>query len=75
MIETVKRADRGDGLIVRLYESFGGRRRVRLRTAFPLGAAMRTDLLERPIGPAALVAGEVELLLAPFEVVTLLLTS
>ncbi|MDT0347311.1 alpha-mannosidase [Streptomyces litchfieldiae] len=76
VVETVKLADdRGGDVVVRLYESAGGRAAGRLVTGFPLASATVTDLLERPLGesPDRPVAadGGVELALRPFEIVTL----
>jgi len=72
VVETVKAADDGRGLIVRGYESLGGGRRVRLLPGVACSAAIRTDLLERD-GDAVLVAvdGAIELAVRPFELVTL----
>jgi alpha-mannosidase len=46
VIETVKQAEDGQGLIVRLYESQRRRAEFILATAFPLAGAWRTNLLE-----------------------------
>jgi alpha-mannosidase len=72
VIETVKAADDGRGIIVRGYEALGGRRRVRLRAGQTCTAALRCDLLERDGGPVALDAdAAVPLTVRPFELVTL----
>ncbi|PPF66903.1 alpha-mannosidase [Clavibacter michiganensis] len=76
VIEAVKLAeDRSGDLVVRLYEARGGRERtvVRVDPDAGLGAAHRTDLLERPVdGAPAHAAGEpVEITLRPFEIATL----
>ena len=74
-VEAVKLADDGSGdVIVRLYESLGGRATATLTANFPLAAATRTDLLERPLAPAATEGDAVPLSLRAFEVVTLRLT-
>ncbi len=72
VVETVKAADDGRGLIVRGYEALGGRRRVRLVPGVVCTAAVRTDLLERD-GAEVPVAddGAIELTVRPFELVTL----
>ena len=72
VVETVKAADDGRGLIVRGYEALGGRRRIRLVPGVACTMAVRTDLLERdgddiPVDPG----GAVELTVRPFELVTL----
>ena len=46
VIETVKQAEDGQGLIVRLYESQRQRGEFTLTTGFPLAEAWRTNLLE-----------------------------
>ncbi|MEW1637000.1 glycoside hydrolase family 38 C-terminal domain-containing protein [Streptomyces sp. NPDC093801] len=75
VVESVKLAeDRGGDVVVRLYESRGGRARAVLTAGFPVGGATETDLLERPLPPTAVGAatpsGEVPLNLRPFQIVT-----
>ncbi|MFB8140702.1 alpha-mannosidase [Streptomyces parvus] len=74
VVEAVKLADDGSGdVIVRLYESLGGRATTTLRTGFPLATATVTDLLERPLTdePAPPVTDDrVALALRPFQIVT-----
>ncbi|MFD7553222.1 alpha-mannosidase [Streptomyces sp. NPDC059835] len=75
VVESVKLAeDRGGDVIVRLYESLGGRARATLTADFPITAAVESDLLERPldgmaVGDAA-PDGTVALTLRPFQIVT-----
>jgi alpha-mannosidase len=72
VVETVKVADDGRGIILRGYESLGGRRRVRLSPGVPCTAAVRTDLLERDGDNVVVEAGgAIELTVRPFELVTL----
>lgn len=75
VVSAVKLADDESGdLVVRLYESTGGRARARLTTGFEAAGLAVTDLLERPL-PDAVVPelrdGAVELSLRPFELITL----
>ncbi|GAB3174106.1 hypothetical protein GCM10027162_19140 [Streptomyces incanus] len=63
--------DASGDVVVRLYESRGGRAAGTLRTGFPLGAAMVTDLLERPLEPADTDGDAVPVALRPFQVLTL----
>jgi alpha-mannosidase len=78
VVTAVKLADdRSGDVVVRLYESHGGRARTRLTTGFPLAAATVCDLLERSPGaaePLPVEAGGVELRLRPFEIITMRLT-
>ncbi|MPY51028.1 alpha-mannosidase [Streptomyces acidicola] len=74
-VEAVKLADDSSGdVVVRLYESRGGRAEGVLRTGFPLAGAQITDLLERPLEAAATEGNAVPVALRPFEVKTLRLT-
>lgn len=75
VVESVKLAeDRGGDVIVRLYESRGGRAHATLAAGFPLSAAIESDLLERPLEGTAVSApapdGTVPLTLRPFQIVT-----
>ncbi|MCF3129381.1 alpha-mannosidase [Streptomyces olivochromogenes] len=72
-VEAVKLADdRSGDVVVRLYESRGGRAQGVLRTGFPLAGAQVTDLLERPLRDAELDAGDaVPVTLRPFQILTL----
>jgi alpha-mannosidase len=70
-IETVKTAEDGKAIIVRLYEAHGGRKRVTLRTSLPVREAWTTDLLEQEISQLGLQAGAVAFDIVPFEIVTL----
>ncbi len=71
VIETVKAAEDGDGVIVRLYESLRRRGPIRLRTGFPLAAAWRANLLEENQRELDCQADGLELVVRPFEIVTL----
>jgi alpha-mannosidase len=71
VLTAVKAADDGNGTIVRGYESFGGRRTVRL-TVEGAAEVLPVDLLEDPSGPSmAVTDGTVELPLRPFQLFTL----
>ena len=69
VVEAVKLAEDGtQDVIVRLYEARGAHARGRLRPDFAIVGAMRTDLLERPLGEQP--ADPLELDLRAFELVT-----
>lgn len=69
IIETVKRAERAHGVVLRLYESLGRPTTTALRVDLPYRRARETDLLERPSGEADLG----RLVFRPFEIKTILL--
>ena len=69
VIETIKPAEAGTGVVLRLYESLGRGCVTELRTRIRHSRAVATDLLERPLGDASLE----ELTFRPFEIKTILL--
>jgi len=71
VVETVKVADDGDGLIVRLYEAHNQRGPASLVFAQPVAQAVEVDLLERAIGSVAVADNRVSFDVRPFEVKTL----
>ncbi|MBK9714898.1 MAG: alpha-mannosidase [Kouleothrix sp.] len=71
VVETVKVADDGDGLIVRLYEAHNQRGPASLRFGLPIAGAAEVDLLEREIGPVEIAGDELRFQVRPFEVKTL----
>ena len=68
---SLKRAEDGRGVILRLYEPHGARGPATLRFSFHLGRAERVDLLEEPEGAVEVRGDEVLLDVRPFEVLTL----
>ena len=79
VVESVKLADdRSGDVVVRLYESLGGRATARLVPGFPVTEITETDLLERPTRRSGLTAGTATgqgiLRLRPFQVLTVLLS-
>ena len=76
VIETVKRAEDGRGLIIRLYESQRCRGPVRLKTGFPLAEVWETNLIEDDETQLTLDEdGALTLSLRPFQIVTLRLIA
>ena len=71
----LKRAEEGEGLVLRLYEPRGARGRAVLRLDPPPSRVRRTNLLEEPGEEVALEGGRVSLEVQPFEVVSLLLEA
>ncbi|MFG3344279.1 alpha-mannosidase [Streptomyces sp. NPDC048018] len=77
VLSAVKLADDGSGdVVVRLYESRGGRARTRLTAGFALAGARLCDLLERPRegddgGELPVERDGVAIALRPFQLLTL----
>ena len=75
IIETVKCAEDGDGIIVRLYESQRKRGPVQLRLGFAVEAAWETNLLEENESELSVENGSISLNLRPYQIMTLRLKS
>lgn len=73
IIDGIKRAENGNGTVVRLYESFGGRARAKIRVADDFKKAMLVNLMEQTIAPLSIEEGCVSLDFGAFEIHTLLL--
>lgn len=69
VVETVKRAEDGEGTVVRLYESAGRAGVAKLNVEGGYSQASETDMLENVIGPV----NPGKLAFSPFEIKTLLL--
>jgi alpha-mannosidase len=70
IIETVKNAEDGSGLVVRLYESAGAGICSRLHFGFAVASAEETDLLEENPHPLQVEDNSVALEFRPFEIKT-----
>ena len=75
IIETVKRAEDGNGLIVRFYESQRRRGNVTLICAFPLGHVQKVNLLEEEQETLIPDGNQVTLFVKPYEIVSLRLVQ
>lgn len=73
IVETLKPAEDGSGVIVRLYESLGHPASTALRTTIAHTRAIETDLMERTLGDADLDLAN--LAFGPFEIKTILLEA
>jgi alpha-mannosidase len=71
VVETVKVAQDGDGLIIRLYEAHNQRGPVVLNFAQPVRSAVETNVLEEATGPVTVTGNQVRFVVRPFEVKTL----
>jgi alpha-mannosidase len=72
VLDTIKRAEDSDDVVLRLYEPFGGRGVARVRIA--AGAARRTSLLEDDGDELAVEEGAIVVPFRPREVITIKVT-
>ena len=71
IIETIKRAEDGEGIIVRLYESQRKRGSVRIRAGFAVDAAWETNLLEENGSALDVENDSIQLNLRPYQIMTI----
>jgi alpha-mannosidase len=70
VIDTIKPAEDGDGLIVRVVEEHNSRGPATLRFFRPIASAEETNLLERNLGPAAFSGHDLHVEVQPYGVST-----
>ncbi|KAG9297720.1 hypothetical protein G9A89_011235 [Geosiphon pyriformis] len=71
ILDTIKRAEDSDDIILRLYEAYGGHAKARLRSIFPLTKLHETNILEDPISTVAYDDEGAILRFRPFQIMTL----
>jgi alpha-mannosidase len=70
MLDTIKRAERSDAFVLRLYEAYGGRGVARVRLAVPFERARLANALEEESTDVEIENGELVLPYRPHEVLT-----
>jgi alpha-mannosidase len=75
VIETIKRAEDGSGIIVRLYESQRRRGAFALTAAFDLKAAWKTNLLEENQEKISVEGNQLHYQIKPYQILTLRLVE
>ncbi len=71
IIETVKRAEDGNGIIVRLYESQRSRGPVQIQAGFGVQSAWETNLLEENESQLQVENDAIQLSLRPYQIMTI----
>jgi alpha-mannosidase len=71
VIDTVKKAEESDSMIIRLFESFGSHVKARFHSSLPVKKAFACNLLEEKDEQVDWKDGNVELEFKPFEIKTL----
>jgi len=70
VLETVKKAEKGEGTILRFYECHGQRGEVGVKIDLPFKKIVETDLMEDRIADVDSKNGEFEFEIRPFEIKT-----
>jgi alpha-mannosidase len=71
LIETIKKAEDGNGYILRLYESHRKRGVIEIAACFPIKTAWETNLLEENLSQCSISTGRIQIEFKPFEIKTL----
>jgi alpha-mannosidase len=71
VLDTIKLAEDGHALILRLYEAHGGRGSAKVRLGFPFEDAWTATLLEDRLRELPIDDGAIALDYAPFELITI----
>jgi alpha-mannosidase len=71
IIETIKHAEDGSGIIVRLYESQRKRGHVQVHVGFAVEAAWETNLLEENESALSVKNDSIHLNLRPYQIMTI----
>ncbi|MCG2785201.1 MAG: alpha-mannosidase [Anaerolineae bacterium] len=74
LLDTIKKAEDSEALILRLYEARGTRGKLRLTSPLPVQSAALVNLLEDEISHLDWQDGGVELSFKPFEIISMRLT-
>ena len=72
VLDTIKRGERSDALVLRLYEAHGGRGVARVQLAQPVMSAGLANALEDELGDVAVDGGALVLPFRPHEVITVI---
>jgi alpha-mannosidase len=75
VLDSIKRAEDSDSLILRLYEAHGSRGTARLRLAVPFSRACLTDLLESEGDELPVREDAVEIAYRPWQLITIAVRS
>jgi alpha-mannosidase len=77
VIDSIKRAEDSDAVILRMYECHGARGNAKLQVAGRFSSATLSNILEKPIGPSEVItAGQpIQIPYSPYKIITLKLAA
>jgi alpha-mannosidase len=70
VLDTIKRAEDSDALVLRLYEAHGARGTARVRLAAPFESARLANALEDDGEPLSVSDGTIEIRYRPHQIIT-----
>ncbi|HEX8833487.1 MAG TPA: glycoside hydrolase family 38 C-terminal domain-containing protein, partial [Abditibacteriaceae bacterium] len=69
VLDTIKKAEDSDDVVVRLYETHGARGTTRLKIDWPVNKAVRCNILEEEGEELDIFRGEIEVPYSPYELI------
>ncbi|MBT4612086.1 MAG: alpha-mannosidase, partial [Gemmatimonadetes bacterium] len=72
ILDTVKRAEDSESLVLRLYEAYGGRGTARVKIGLPFEAAVSCNTLEEEGAPLVVQGDEIIVPYRPHQVISIL---
>jgi alpha-mannosidase len=75
IVESVKKAEDNDDIILRIYEAYGMSNRANLKLGIPVKFACLTNMLEQEIAELAIDSNSISLDFKPFEIKTVRLIT
>jgi alpha-mannosidase len=70
VIDTVKKAEDSQAIVIRLYECHGARGTAKLKTSLPFARAVFCNLLEDDGLPVSIIDGQLEIPYTPFQIIS-----
>jgi len=70
VLDTIKRAQDSDAVVLRLYEAHGRRGQATVRVALPFSSAVLCNLLEDELEPAVVNGQDIRVPYRPFQIIT-----
>ena len=72
VLDTIKRAEDSDAMVLRLYECHGGRGTARVKLGWPFKSARLCNGLEDKLGALNVRDGEIEIDYTPYQIISVL---
>jgi alpha-mannosidase len=72
VLDTIKRAEDSDAVVLRLYEAYGARGTARVRLGFPFSSAAMCNLLEDEGEPLPASDGAIEVAYRPHQIISVM---
>lgn len=72
IIDTVKKTEDGSGTLIRMFEAHNKRSRARIKLGFAANRLSLADLSENRLSELKIKDGETEIVIKPFEIITLI---